>query len=102
MIKLLTIEVSHNKETNEIVYIANVIANLPEDILVLKNVIEDNEATNGIHCYGIKLHHAKQFYYLRIPEDCTSGQLYIQCQNLYESIPAAIHKIAAAIQSFIL
>lgn len=102
MTKLLTIEVTHDRNKNEIVYIINVIANDPENILILKDVFEDRAATSGIHCFGVKLKHANQFCYEPLPNFCTSGQLFIQLEDPSIEIPSAINQIAQTIQHFIL
>lgn len=102
MTKLLTIEVNHDKETNEIVYIINVIANDQENILILKDVLEDGAAESGIHCYRIQLNHVQQFCYKPLPSNCTSGKLFVRVKDPTIEIPAAINKIAQIIQRFIL
>lgn len=102
MTKLLTIEVNHDKRTNEIVYIINVIANDQENILILKDVFEDKAAISGIHCYGVKLNHVQQFCYEPLPSECTSGKLFIRVTDPTIEIPTAIKQIAQIIQCFIL
>ena len=101
MTKLLTIDVQSPKGQEDILYIVNVIANDQENILILKDLIDDREQNKRFHCIGIKLNHCFQHCYEVLPPLCTQGQIFVKCNDNMD-IDKAIESIAQIILSFIL
>ena len=101
MTKLLTIEVGHDPEKNEIIYIAHVIANDQEGILILKDLIDDREKDVNFHCEKVKLNYCNQFAYEYIPKECAKGQILIRL-NKDMDMDEAIAAISKTIHSLIL
>lgn len=102
MTKLLTIEVKSSTEPliKGILYEVHVIANDQENILILKDLIEDR-GQNKLHCWSVNLSHCYQKAYELLPEYCTKGKIVIQCTEDLE-IPQAMQMISEIILSFIL
>ena len=101
MTKLLTIDVQYSKGQKDLIYIINVIANDQENILILKDLIDDREQDKRFHCTGVKLNHCFQHCYEILPPYCTKGQIFVKYNDDIE-IDEAIEKLSQIILSFIL
>lgn len=104
MTKLLTIDVDHDKERNEIIFIVKVIADSSQSILVIKDLIDERGKKQNIKCYGVKLHHCKQYATTTINNLAISGEIYVRPEQPEQpdEIPNAMNKIANIILNFIL
>ena len=102
MTKLLTIDVNFDKSKGEFIYSVNVIANDQENILILKDLIEDREKRTNIHCLGVKLHHTYNYCYELLPAICAKGEIFIRCIDNDVNVPEAVSTIEKIIKSFIL
>ena len=78
MTKLLTIEVNSKLSQNKINYIVNIIADKQENILILKDVLDDHLNQKQFHCTGIHLSHCFQHCYELLPPLCSKGMIYVQ------------------------
>ena len=101
MTKLLTIDVNCEKSQNSINYIVNVIAEKQENILILKDVLDDHLNKLQFHCTGIHLSHCFQHCYELLPSQCTKGMIYVQ-SNKDTEIDTAIDIIGKTILQHIL
>lgn len=101
MTKLLTIDVQSPKGQEDLTYIINVIANDQENILILKDLIDDREKDKRFHCIGVKLNYCFQHCYELLPPYCAKGQIFVKCNDDVD-IDKAIENIAETILSFIL
>lgn len=101
MTKLLTVDVNCDKSQVNINYIVNVIADKQEDILVLKDVLDDHLNKQHFNCTGIHLSHCLQECYKYLPTICTKGMIYVQ-SNKDTEINSAIDIIGETILQHIL
>ena len=101
MTKLLTIDSQFYEPIQDYIYKINVIADNQENIIILKDLIEDQKERTNMHCIKIKLNHCFQQCCQSIPRFCTKGCIYIRCQNQDITIEEAINNIARLIQNFI-
>lgn len=101
MTKLLTIDVNCENSQNNINYIVNVIANKQENIVILKDVLDDHLNGQQFHCTGIHLSHCFQHCYELLPPLCSKGMIYVQ-SNEDTDIDSAIDVISKIILRHIL
>ena len=102
MIKIVTIDITIDKELKEYVYCINIIADKQEDIIVLKDVIDDHEKDTNIHCLGLKLLNCRQHVTTDIQYTCTKGIIYVQAKQNKKSVQEDIQAIEQMIRNFIL
>ena len=100
MTKLLTIELD-SSSLNEIVYNVNVIANDQENILILRDVINDYGNKLGIICKRVVLGYSRQYSYPLLPEFSVTGKLIINYQNQDDDFITTMDNIAQVILRFI-
>lgn len=100
MTKLITIDVNFDKENKEYVFVANIIAPKQEDIIILKDLLEDQEHRTNIHCIGLKLNYSSQYCYKNFPPICIKGRIFIRKLSDDITIPEAISIIGNTILSF--
>ena len=100
MIKLLTINVDFDTEINQMILIANVIANDSENIYIIKDLFEDHNCLHNEKVYKIILNHSKQYVYnnndLKV-----AGRIFIKF-NQTNDIDEVISETAKTILQFIL
>ena len=101
MTKLLTIDVNCNNSLNNIIYIINVIAEKQENIIILKDVLDDHLNKKQFHCTGIHLSHCFQRCYELLPSLCSKGMIYVQSDEDTD-IDSAIDVISKIILRHIL
>lgn len=101
MTKLLTIDVNFDKSQNDIIYSINVIANDQENILILKDVLDDQLRTKNYKCIGVKLYYCLQHSFELLPPICAKGQIYVRV-NGKMPIDSALSTIEQTILHFIL
>lgn len=101
MTKLLTIDVNCEKSQTNIKYIVNVIADNQENILILKDVLDDHLNRLQFQCTGIHLSHCLQHCYELLPPLCTKGMIYVLSEGDTE-IDTAIDVITKTILRHIL
>ena len=54
MTEILNIDVAYDQQRQDDIYLADVLSNNRQDILVLKDVIDDHEHSSLLHCIGIR------------------------------------------------
>ncbi|MBR1427171.1 MAG: hypothetical protein IJ581_06930 [Paludibacteraceae bacterium] len=100
MTKLLAIE-PDGSQLNDIVYNVNVIANDQENILILRDVINDNGENAGIECKKVILAYNRQYCYEPLPELSISGRLIVTYKDKDDDIITCMDNIAKLILRFI-
>ena len=101
MTKLLTIDVNFDKSQNDIFYSVNVIANDQENILILKDLLDDQLRASDYKCISVKLNHCLQHAFEPLPPICAKGQLHVKTSKDMP-IETAISTIEQTILRFIL
>lgn len=94
MTKILNIDIAYDQQRQDNIYTMDVLSNNRQNILILKDVIDDHEECSKLHCIGIRFKSCYTNQYI--------AQLFI-CNLLQNSCKnAVISKIRKIINNIIL
>lgn len=92
MTKILSIDSAYDQQRQDDIYMVNVLSNNRQNILILKDVIDDHEHSSLLHCIGIRFKncyankYAAQVFICNLQHNCSKNAVISSIRTILNKI----------------